>query len=326
MAEVLQPAMSLIEKGRRLDLGLDVRKWRMFDDDIHRWDLEIYRAFDLLDHFVRICEHRGLQTIMDACQRHPSLAAHFYEADFALKRRRSLDMRREFRAVTLPLLQRMVMPSSASALPLHICSRILGFAEPVVLPSWDLWTAEAPAAVLFGQWLDCEGTSPDATHALSECSLLMQYTNSDAMSATAHLRAYPDFFKNFYRYMDDLMPCVHMPVALFFDEYRRRLEGWLEEGDHHWETDMFTVLHARQLLQALLLAIGFDTLEAAEAVYPFILVEHIESYIRESEEHYHDDEAHDDEDDDDITVAYATDDDDITVACAPDDDDAPANY
>ena len=97
-------------------------------------------------------EQRGLQTIMDACQRHPSLAAHFYEADFALKRRRSLDMRREFRAVTLPLLQRMVMPSSASALPLHICSRILDFAEPVLLPSWDLWTAKAPAtlAVLFG--------------------------------------------------------------------------------------------------------------------------------------------------------------------------------
>ena len=204
--------MDFIEKGRRLDLGLDARKWRMFDGDIHRWDLEMYLAFDQLDHFCRICEHRGLQTIMDACQRHPSLAAHFYEADFALKRRRSLDMRREFRAVTLPLLQRMVMPSSASALPLHICSRILGFAEPVVLPSWDSdqWTAEAPAAVfkLFGhwQWLDGEGTSPDATHALSECSLLVQYTNSDAMSATAHLRAYPDFFENFYRYLNDFMP------------------------------------------------------------------------------------------------------------------------
>ncbi len=81
--------MSLFEKERRLDLGLDVSTWRMFDDDILRWDLEIYHAFDLLDHFGRICEHRGLQTIMDACQRHP---AHFYEADFALKRRRSLDM------------------------------------------------------------------------------------------------------------------------------------------------------------------------------------------------------------------------------------------
>jgi hypothetical protein len=76
--------------------------------------------------FVAFCdsEHRGPQTIMDACQRHhdPSLAVHFYEADFALKRRRSLDMRREFRAVTLPLLQRMVMPPSVPALPLHICS------------------------------------------------------------------------------------------------------------------------------------------------------------------------------------------------------------
>jgi hypothetical protein len=87
---------------------------------------------------------------------------------------------------------------------------------------------------------------------------------------------------------------------------------------------------ARQLLPALLFAIGFDNLEAAEAVYPFTLVEHIERWLRESEEHYHEDEAlaHDDEDDDDIqvTVAYATDDDDITVACAPDDDDAPAQY
>jgi hypothetical protein len=205
----------------------------------------------------------------------------------------------------------MVMPSSVSALPLHICSRILGFAEPVVLPSWDQWTAEAPAAVLFGRWLDGEGTSPDATHALSKCSLLVQYTNSDAMSATAHLRAYPDFFENFYRCMDDLMPCVHMPVALFFVEYRRRLEGWLREGDLHWETCQITVKHVRQLLQALLLAIGFDTLEAAEAVYPFILVEHIEREIRyrEDEARYLEDEAHDDEDDDDMTVACATDDD-----------------
>jgi hypothetical protein len=46
MPVVLEPALSFIEKGRRLDLGLDVSKWRMFDDDIHRWDLEIYRAFD----------------------------------------------------------------------------------------------------------------------------------------------------------------------------------------------------------------------------------------------------------------------------------------
>ena len=159
--------------------------------------------------------------------------------------------------------------------------------------------------------------------------MLIQYTNSDATSATAHLRAYPDVFENFYRYLDDLMPCVHMPVALFFVEYRRRLEGWLDEDWHHWETDQTTVLHARQLLQALLLAVGFDTLEAAEAVYPFILNEHIESYIRESEDYYrcfHEDEAHDDEDDDDITVACATDDDDITVACATDDDDAAAQY
>ena len=262
-----------MDEGRRLDLGLDVSKWRWFDDDV-RWDFEIYDAFHKLDHFGRICEHRGLQTIMDACQRHPSLATHFYEADFALKRRRSLDTRREFRAVTLPLLQRMVMPSSVSALPLHICSRILDFAEPVLLPSWDLWTAEAPAAVLFGQWLDGEGTSPDATHASSECSLLIQYTNSDAMSATAHLRAYPDFFENFYRYLNDFMPCVHMPVALFFVEYRRRLKGWLEEACNV-HACVNTVLHARMLLQAQLLAIGFDTLEAAEAVYPFILVEHI---------------------------------------------------
>ncbi len=214
-------------------------------------------------------------------------------------------MRREFCAVTPPLLQRMVMPSSPSALPLHICSRILGFAEPVVLPSWDLWIAKAPAAVLFkfGQWLDCEpegtGTSPDATRALSECSLLIQYrdTKSDAMSTTAH---YPDFFETICPYLDDLMPCVQCAHAcvLVFVEYRpsRRLEGWLEEGYHHWETDQLeiTVLHARQLLQALLLAIGFDTLEAAEAVYPFILVEHIERWLRASEEraHYHEDQAH----------------------------------
>ena len=87
--------MSLFEKERRLDLGLDVSKWRtMLDDssddsDIpsHRWDLTIYHAFDLLDHSGRICEHRGPQTIMDARQRHPSLAAHLnYAADFALKR------------------------------------------------------------------------------------------------------------------------------------------------------------------------------------------------------------------------------------------------
>jgi hypothetical protein len=45
----------------------------------------------------------------------------------------------------------------------------------------------------------------------------------------------------------------------------------------------------RQLLRALLLTIGFDTLEAAEAVYPFILVDHhIERFGPESEGHYHD--------------------------------------
>jgi hypothetical protein len=121
-------------------------------------------------------------------------------------------------------------------------------------------------------------------------------------------------------------------MALFFVEYRRRLEGMLEEACH-WETYKHTVLHARQLLQALLLAIGFDTLEAAEAVYPFILVEHIESWLRyledearyledearylEDEARYLEDEAHDDEDDDDVTVACATDD---------DSDDSPAQY
>ena len=47
--------MSLYEKGRRLDLGLDVSKWRWFDDDV-RWDFEIYHAFRKLDHFGRICE------------------------------------------------------------------------------------------------------------------------------------------------------------------------------------------------------------------------------------------------------------------------------
>ena len=74
----------------------------------------------------------------------------------------------------------------------------------------------------------------------------------------------------------------------------RRLEGMLEEACH-WETDKNTVLHARQLLLALLLAIGFDTLEAAEAVYPFILVEHIESWLRylEDEARYLEDEVHD---------------------------------
>ena len=81
----------------------------------------------------------------------------------------------------------------------------------------------------------------------------------------------------------------------------------LEEACH-WETDQTTVEHARQLLQALLLAIGFDTLEAAEAVYPFILDERIEGYL-EDEACYLEDEAHDDEDDDDVTVACATDDD-----------------
>jgi Rad3-related DNA helicase len=119
-----------------------------------------------------------------------------------------------------------------------------------------------------------------------------------------------------------------MPVALFFVDYRRRLKGWLEEACNV-NAYVYTVLHARILLQALLLAIGFDTLEAAEAVYPFILVEHIESHLRELEEEirrYHEDEAHDDDDDDDVTVACATDDDDITVACATDDDDAAAQY
>ena len=50
-----------MDEGRRLDLGLDVSKWRWFDDDV-RWDFEIYDAFHKLDHFGRICEHRGLQT------------------------------------------------------------------------------------------------------------------------------------------------------------------------------------------------------------------------------------------------------------------------
>jgi hypothetical protein len=69
--------------------------------------------------------------------------------------------------------------------------------------------------------------------------------------ASARAGAYPgDFklFENFYRCRrhDDLKPCVHMPVALFFVEYRRRLEGMLE-GACHWEADKNTVfkLHAR---------------------------------------------------------------------------------
>ena len=69
---------------------------------------------------------------------------------------------------------------------------------------------------------------------------------------------------------------------------------------------------------------GFDTLEAAEAMYPFILVEHIERWLRESEEHYHEDEAHDDdEDDDDMTVALA-----CPGQCVTDNDaeDSPAQY
>ncbi len=57
--------MSFIEKGRRLDLGLDVSNgiWR---STVH--------SMLASDHFVRICEHwhRNPQTIMDACQQHGS--------------------------------------------------------------------------------------------------------------------------------------------------------------------------------------------------------------------------------------------------------------
>ena len=218
-----------------------------------------------IDSFARICELEGLNTIAEVCDKYPSLIPLFSEKQFEIEIE-------ELYTISKARLISSYQGLFPTGFDDHLHSLIASYAV-----EHQKFTNEAVQKACH----DDMDSIPAYTFDVYEES----HDNSKCFLSNGYIEGVEDYLiENYsgYSIKLPLFPCIHMPIKEFFNEVSNHTMEYLGENYFFdlWEDILITNYEVmRKLLQSLLQAMGFLSVEEAEKKYPFIISEGIENFL-----------------------------------------------